>query len=230
MRAVGDGRSARSPRRGPGLRGTALIVAVIIALGAAAGLAFGIKSALGSFRVYEKNVSDRFVVYIEGLKPAGKLVLLEGTQRYTASREFTAKILAVLQVRASIELSALADTSYYVDLSDPSRWKATWSPRTKKLSIVAPAPDLLPPAVKTDTIEVRTTGANILSSTLFQLKREAENMKSDLSADMLVQGRKALEGEELTERIRGRLAEVARTFCETVLRVTPSSVEVRFER
>ncbi len=221
-------KTAADTPHGPGARTAFTIVAGILALGAALGLFFGVRSLFAGGRLFEKDVSERFVVYIEGLRPAGKLVLLEGTQRYTASREFTARILAVVRVDARIELSAIADTAYFVDLSDPSKWKASWSPRTKKLRLHAPSPDLLPPAVRTDSIEVRTEGANLLSSAVFRLKKEAETMKSELSRDMLAQGRKALAAEELRERIAARLREVAATFCESVLSITPEGIEVVF--
>jgi hypothetical protein len=201
---------------------------VTVAAGVAVGLALGLSSMLGRFRLFEKDVSDRFVVYIEGTSPSGKLVLLQGVERFTASREFTAKILSLLKIEAKIDISALADTAYYVDLADASRWKASWSARTGRLRITAPAPDLLPPAVRTDTIEVRTTGANILSSTIFQLKKEAETLRSELSADMLQQGRKALASAELRSRISSSLEATAKGFCSAILHITPRSVEVVF--
>jgi hypothetical protein len=103
---------------------------VTVAAGVAVGLALGLSSMLGRFRLFEKDVSDRFVVYIEGTSPSGKLVLLQGVERFTASREFTAKILSLLKIEAKIDISALADTAYYVDLADASRWKASWSARS----------------------------------------------------------------------------------------------------
>ena len=135
---------------------TALTIAlVVVAAGLAVGLAAGLASSLGRFRLLEKDVSDRFVVYIEGTNPAGKLVVLEGIERFTASRDFTARILSLVKVDARIEISAMADTAYYVDLADPSQWKASWAPKTGRLRLTVPPPGLLPPAVRTDTIEVK---------------------------------------------------------------------------
>ena len=208
---------------------TVLAIAVtVVALGLSAGLAVGIASSLGRFRLLEKDVSDSFVLYVEGASPSGKLVLLEGVERFTASRAFTARILSLVKVDARIEISALADTAYYVDLADPAQWKASWSARNGRLRLTVPPPGLLPPALRTDTIEVRTTGANILSSTLFQLKKEAEAMRADFSADMLEQGRKAISNPELRARMASGLEGIARTFCSSALRIAPKVVEISF--
>jgi hypothetical protein len=209
-------------------RNVFVIAILVLAVGAAAGLAFGISSLLGRFHLFEKDVSDRFVLYIEGMSPASKLVLLQGVERFTASKEFTATILAVLNLNAGIEISALADTAYYVDLADASKWKARWSPRAGRLRITAPAPEALPPAVRTDTIEVRTTGANLLSSTVFQLRKETEAMRANLSSDLLEQSRKALRAPELRSRLSESLGKSARSFCEAVLGISPRTVEVSF--
>jgi hypothetical protein len=220
------GRRARVPRVALAC-GIGLVA--LCAAGLAFGAAFGLRDRIASFGLMERNVSEKFVVYIEGLAPSGKLVLLEGRQRHVASREFTARILAILRIDARVELSALADTAYYVDLSDPSRWKASWSPRSRVLRIVAPAPGLLPPAVRTDSIEVRTTGGNLLSSAIFSLKREAEEMRSELSDDLLAEGRRSLESPELRSKIAARLEELARTFCASLLGAEPARVEVAFD-
>ena len=208
---------------------TALTIAlVVVAAGLAVGLAAGLAASLGRFRLLEKDVSDRFVVYIEGTNPAGKLVVLEGLERFTASRDFTARILSLVKVDARIEISAMADTAYYVDLADPSQWKASWAPKPGRLSLTVPPPGLLPPAVRTDTIEVKTTGANIVSSTLFQLKKEAEALRADFSRDMLEQGRASLARPELRARMAASLEATAKAFASSVLGVSPKTVEVHF--
>ena len=204
------------------------IVLVVVAVGLAVGLAAGIASSLGKFRVLERDVSDKFVVYIEGTTPSGKLVVLEGLERFTASRDFTARILSLVKVDARIEIGAMADTAYYVDLVDPSQWKASWAPRTGRLRLTVPPPGLLPPAVRTDTIEVKTTGANIVSSTLFQLKKEAEALRAEFSRDMLEQGRASLSKPELRARMAASLEATAKAFCGSILGTEPKSVEVHF--
>lgn len=208
---------------------TALTVAlVVVAAGLAVGLAAGIASSLGKFRLLEKDVSDKFVVYIEGTTPSSKLVVLQGVERFTASKDFTAHILSLVRVDARVEITAMADTAYYVDLADASQWKASWSPKAGRLKLTVPPPGLLPPAVRTDSIEVKTTGANIVSSALFQLKKETESLKADFSKDMLAQGSASLARPELRARMAASLETSARAFCESMLHVSPKSVEVTF--
>jgi hypothetical protein len=55
------------------------------------------------------TVSERWALYVEHLEPEQKLVVLSSEQRYTASKEFAAKLLSIVKVQASIELSAVAD-------------------------------------------------------------------------------------------------------------------------
>jgi hypothetical protein len=178
----------------------------------------------------KRDVSQRLVLYLEGIKPAGKLVVLTATERYTASKEFTAEILAILRISATVELSALADTSYYVDLEHPDLWSAVWRARNKTLTLTAPYPDVLLPAVHTDTIEVKTEGQNLLTNAIFRLKKEAEAMRSELSADLELRARQSLGDTELQNRIRSSLADLARSFCSSVLHVEPRTVVVDFQR
>jgi hypothetical protein len=183
---------------------------------------------VGRYRPVEKDVSERFVLYLEGLRPAGKLVLLSATDRYTASKDFTAKLLSLLKIEASVEISAVADTSFCIDLTDTAHWRASYNPRTRHLSIKAPAPGILPPAVRTETIEVRTKGANLISSNVFSLKKEAEKMRSELSADIAKRETKAAQDPEIRSHIASNLESVARSFCSSTLNIQPESVEVSF--
>lgn len=183
---------------------------------------------MGRYRPVEKDVSERFVLYLEGLRPAGKLVLLSATDRYAASRDFTARILSILKIEASVEISAVADTSFCIDLSDTAHWRASYNPRTRRLSIKAPPPGILPPAVRTDTIEVRTKGANLISSNIFSLKKETEKMRSELSADIAKRETEAARDPEVRSRIASSLESVARSFCSSTLNFQPESVEVSF--
>jgi len=183
---------------------------------------------VGRYRPVEKDVSERFVLYLEGLRPTGKLVLLTATDRYAASKEFTAKILSILKIEASVEISAVADTAFCIDLTDTAHWKASYNPRTRQLWIKAPAPGILPPAVRTNTIEVKTKGANIISSSIFSLKKEAEGMQSDLSADIAKRETLVAKDPEIRSRIAASLESVARSFCSSNLNFQPESVEVSF--
>lgn len=183
---------------------------------------------VGRYKPVERDVSERLVLYLEGLRPTGRLVLLSATDRYTASRDFTAKILSLLKIEASVEISAVADTSFCIDLSDTAHWRASYNPRTRHLSIKAPPPGILPPAVQTDTISVRTTGANLISSNIFSLKRETEKMRSELSADIAKREAKLAQNPEIRSRIASSLESVARSFCSSTLNFQPESVDVSF--
>ena len=78
-------------------------------------------------------VVENWTIYIESLSPEQKLLVLSSAQRYTASKEFTAKILAIVQVKASIEIEAWADFYYVIDASDPAQWKIAWNPGFPKI-------------------------------------------------------------------------------------------------
>ncbi len=172
------------------------------------------------------SVSERWALYIENLRPESKLVVLSSLQRYAASKEFTAKLLAMVKISASIELSAWADVFYYIDAGDINLWDISWDKKSRILSIFAPEPDCLPPAVRTETIEIKSKGANLVTNTVFKLKREAEILKDELSADLLAKARLSLRDPELREKIRMGLAELGGKFCAGILRVEPERVLV----
>ncbi|MDA8427292.1 MAG: hypothetical protein M0Z80_14290 [Treponema sp.] len=209
--------------RKPFVSGRGLLVLAAVVL-------VGLLVVLGLPRVsfMRKDVSQKLVLYLEDIRPAGKLVLLTATERYSASKEFTAQILAILHLSAKVEISALADTSYYVDLQDAKQWSAVWNGSGKTLRLTAPYPDVLLPAVHTDTIEVRTEGQNLLTNAVFRLKKEAEAMRSQLSADLEQRARESLGDAELQDKIRASLADLARSFCSSVLHVRPETVLVGF--
>lgn len=199
---------------------------VFIALGlaAACALSFAAWRAVVDAR---PTVSERWALYIEQLKPEKKLVVLSTAQRYAASKEFTARLLAVVKVSATIELSVWADVFYYVDASDPSLWIISWDKKTRILALSAPAPDCLPPAVRTDTIEIKAKGANLVTNTVFKLKEEAKKMEAGLSADLLARARVSLSDETVRAGIREGLAGIARSFCAAALAAEPREVIVR---
>lgn len=173
------------------------------------------------------TVSERWALYIENLKPEKKLVVLSSSQRYVASKDFTAKLLAILKVKASIELSAWADVFYYVDAADPSRWSISWDRRARSLAVSAPEPDCLPPAVRTETIEIKVKGANLVTNTVFRLKEEAAKMEDELSADLAVRARASLSDAAVRTAIREGLAGIGRSFCSAALGIEPRAVVVR---
>ena len=171
-------------------------------------------------------VVERWNLYVEKLDPEQKLLVLSSAQRYTASREFAAKVLAIVQVKASIEIEAWADVFYVVDTSDPKAWTIGWNRKTRVLSLTAPEPTCLPPAVRTDTIEVRSKGANLLTNILFRLREEAKKLQSELSAELAI--RAALSDEAVRFGARAGLADIGRSFCVAALGVEPVSVVVSF--
>jgi len=173
------------------------------------------------------TVTERWALYVENLQPESKIVVLSSSQRYAASKEFAAKLLAIVKVKASIELSAWADVFYYIDAGDPSRWSIAWDRKSRALALGAPEPDCLPPAVRTDTIEISVKGSNLVTKTIFRLKEEAAKMEDELSADLLVRARASLSDKAVREGVREGLAGIGRSFCVAVLGVAPNEVVVR---
>jgi hypothetical protein len=82
--------------------------------------------------------------------------------------------------------------------------------------------------VRTDTIEIRSEGANLVTSAVFRLKKETEAMRDELSAELEKRARAALADPALRERLKASLAGLARGFCSSILRIEPRSVEVEF--
>ncbi len=202
------------------------VLLVFLALGAAAVLAgsfFAWKAALDA----KPTVLERWALYVENLEPGQKLVVLSSRQRYVASKEFAAKVLAIVRVKASVELSAWADVFYFVDASDPSLWTIAWNQKTRALSISAPEPGCLPPAVRTDTIEISAKGANLVTNTVFKLKEEAARMKDELSADLALRARATLSDATVRAGIREGLAGIGRSFCVAALGTEPREVFVK---
>ena len=173
-------------------------------------------------------VVERWTLYVEKLAPERKLLILSSAQRYTASKEFTAKVLAVVQVKASVTIEAWADVFYIVDASDPKAWKIGWNRKTRVLSLEAPEPGCLPPAVRTDTIEVRSKGANLLTNIMFRLKEEAVRLQAELSTELAVRAKAALSEEAVRTGARAGLAGIGRSFCLAAFGIEPASVVVTF--
>jgi len=178
-------------------------------------------------RASRPGVAERWSIFVEHVSPEKKLLALSSTQRYAASKEFTARLLSLVNVKAVIELEALAEVFYVVDASDSSRWAISWDRRARALSVSAPEPDCLPPSVRTDTIEIRTRGGNLLTNTVFRLKEEARKMEDELSADLMARARLSLQDSTVREGVRVGLAGIAASFCEASLGVKPASVTVR---
>jgi hypothetical protein len=196
----------------------ALIAAVGIFVALAGAFLYGKASAAAM------SPAARWALYVEKLKPDGKLVVLTSEHRYAASKEFTAKLLAIVNLRASISLSAWADVAYYLDVTDPKRWTISWDARRRAIAVAAPEPDCMPPAVRTDTIEVSAKGANLVTNMAFRLKEEAAKMRNELSADLLAAARASLADPAVRDGIRQGLSNVARSFCVAAYGVEPETV------
>jgi hypothetical protein len=196
--------------------------AIIVALGILVALAGSFVAGRASAAA--KSPAARWALYVEKLKPDGKLVVLTAEHRYAASREFAAKLLAIVNLRASIAVSAWADVAYYLDVTDPKLWTISWDARRRAITVAAPEPDCMPPAVRTDTIEVSAKGANLVTNMAFRLKEEAANMRNELSADLMAAARASLDDPAVRDGIRQGLAGVARSFCVAAYGVEPETV------
>lgn len=200
-------------------RGRAALIAAVCVLVALAG-AF----VAGRVSAASRSPVARWTLYVEKLKPDGKLVVLTSEHRYAASKEFTAKLLAIVNLRASISVSAWADVAFYLDVTDPKRWTVSWDARRRAVTVAAPEPDCMPPAVRTDTIEVSAKGANLVTNIAFRLKEEAAKMRDELSADLMTAARASLADPAVRDGIRQGLSNVARSFCVAAYGVQPETV------
>jgi len=175
----------------------------------------------------QPDVRSRFTLYLQKLEPKAMVVAATTQERYEASKEFTAKLLAIFNIKAKIRLSAIADNTYVIPASDPSAWTVRWDAKARKLTLSTPAPDCLLPAVHTDTIEIVTENSNILTNTIFRLKEEAARMQSELSDDLLARAKATLAEPEVRAAIEEGLKNFAATFCESARLGKPVRVEIQ---
>lgn len=176
------------------------------------------------------DIRTQFKLYVEQLAPQSKLVVASATQHYHASKEFTARLLALFDIRASIRLSAMADMTYVLPADKPQEWDLAWYPREKRLVISTPEPECLMPAVHTDTIEIVCEHGNLLTNTVFRLKEEAARMRGELSADLMSKAQASLQDSAVRETMAEGVRTFARAFCERVGVGVPSVIEVRLGR
>jgi hypothetical protein len=175
----------------------------------------------------QPDVRSQFTLYLEKLEPQPMVVAATTQERYEASKEFTAKLLAIFNIKAKIRLSAMADITYVIPASDPSAWSVRWDARARRLAISTPAPDCLLPAVHTNTIEIITENSNILTNTMFKLKEEAARMQSALSNDLMARAKATLEEPSVQTAIEDGVKNFARTFCESAHLGEPALIEVQ---
>ncbi len=172
------------------------------------------------------SVQQRFSIYLEKLAPQSMLVAATTQQRYEASKEFTAKLLAIFNIKAKIRLSAIAEVTYVVPAANHSEWSISWNARSRTLKLTTPAPDCLLPAVHTDTIEIYTENSNIITNMVFRLKEEAARMQSELSDDLLARARATLQTAEVRKAIEEGLQKFAVGFCQATNLGIPSEVQI----
>jgi hypothetical protein len=173
------------------------------------------------------DVRSQFTLYLQKLEPRPMVVAATTQERYEASKEFTARLLAIFNIKARIRLSAVADITYVIPASDPSAWTIQWDARAHTLALSTPAPDCLLPAVHTDTIEIITENSNILTNTLFSLKEEAARMQSELSNDLLTHARATLAEPAVRTAIEDGVRRFAGVFCQSARLGTPALIEVQ---
>jgi len=173
------------------------------------------------------DVRTQFTLYLEKLEPQSMVVVATTQQRYEASKEFTATLLAIFNLKAKIRLSAVADVTYVIPASDPSAWSINWDSKSHLLELSAPAPECLLPAVHTDTIEIITEKSNLVTNSMFKLKEQAAQMQAALSNDLLIQARASLKEPEVRATIEEGLRRFGRTFCESAHLGEPQNIQVR---
>jgi hypothetical protein len=173
------------------------------------------------------DVRSQFTLYLQKLEPRPLVVAATTQERYEASKEFTAKLLAIFNIKAKIRLSAVADITYVIPASDPSAWTIQWDAKTRRLALSTPAPDCLLPAVHTDTIEITSENSNILTNMMFRLKEEAARMQRELSNDLLIHAQATLGEPAVRAAIEEGVRRFAETFCESARLGKPVVVEVR---
>ncbi|MCX8013710.1 MAG: hypothetical protein N3A02_05430, partial [Rectinema sp.] len=81
------------------------------------------------------DIRSQFRLYVEKLAPQSKLVVASATQQYRASKEFTSRLLALFDIRASIKLSAMAEVTYVLPADRAEGWDVAWYPKERRLVV-----------------------------------------------------------------------------------------------
>ncbi len=184
--------------------------ACLLAVGAAAGLWLAVR-AQSSGRV-ERN----FLSYVEGLSETGKLVLLQGRERLTLRESAKGQLFGnttvgdLLRIRsdAVVELSAWAELSWAVDLSDTARWDLRWNRKELALFIAAPPLQALTPALRTETLEARVLDRSIF----LDERRMIESVRSALTSRFEEMARRTSEEPGIRSRAAAALSSIALAF------------------
>ena len=174
------------------------------------------------------DVTNILHSWFEDIRPAGKLVVLSTRQRYTLSREFSARLLALIDLKASVGISVVADTSIYIDISDPDACQALWNRRTRVLSLRLPSARILPPAIMTESLEFTSRGANLLTESIFRLREAARSMEYGLSADLAREAESALSSPRMREEISSAVESLAERYLFSKYRIKPVRISIEF--
>jgi len=189
---------------------TALLSGALF-LGAAAALFLALRaSPLG-------NVERSFLSYVEGLSETGKLILVQGRERLTVRETAKGQLFGdttlgdLLRIRsdAIVELSAWAELSWAVDLSDPARWSVRFNRKERVLHIATPPLETLTPALRTETLEARVLNRSIF----LDEKRMIDSVRAALTVRFQETARSTSNEPELRNRAASALSAIALAFC-----------------
>lgn len=176
-----------------------------------------------------RSMETHMNLYFEEMRHSGKLVLLEASQRFELSKDYSTRLLALIDIRSSIRLAVMAKISYYIDLSDPHSVGFAWNRRSGELYLRLPHPKVLQPAIDTATLDVSTKGVSLISSAVFRLREEAENMKSGLSGELQSQAEASLLDPRLLESLRTSVSSLATSWLFARTGAKVSKISVLFE-
>ena len=185
--------------------------ALLLVLGAAGGLYLATRA--GSPR----KVESLFLSYIEDLSETGKLILVQGRERLIVRESAKGQLFGdttlgdFLKIRsdAMVELSAWAELSWTVDVSDADRWSVRHNRKEKVLYIVTPPLQASTPALRTETLEAR-----VLDRSLFlDEKRMIDSVRSALTRRFEEIARGTTDEPAIRARASSSLSAIAMAFC-----------------
>ncbi len=79
----------------------------------------------------------------------------------------------------------------------------------------------------TDTIEIVSENANLLTNTIFRLKEEAARMQSELSNDLMVHAKASLDEPQVLQSIEDGVRRFALVFCESAHIGKPVAIDIQ---
>ena len=180
------------------------------------GIAVGLYLALGT--IPRKDVGRVFLSYVEGLSETSRLVLLQGRERLTARETATGQLFGdttlgdLLKIRsdAVVELSAWAELSWAVDLTDPDRWAVRLNRKDRVLLVSTPPLRTLTSALRTETLEARVVGRSIF----LDEKRMIDSVRAALTVRFEEIARATSDDPQVRSRAASSLSAIALDFCK----------------